>query len=336
MQMSAIKGRGLTLPSVDGFNGTLNIKRDPPKSVFTRYKPKITDTSLLTDMIDNSGDRVCENIKPYARGINPMVSVSYSNYGTNGGQVRGGGRTSVDQLSVPNGGGKQAFYPYRVNRDGAFRPPIIPPEKLLPLSRLPKLPNAFQTNAGSNAVTATLNCNTDLKALRQELLKVCAPSRSTFNMATTASKPNEVDTMIRHNLNHYVATSNPSSSVQYDGRLDRKVDKGVKHATYASMKVNPYSNIHGTPLSGFSGNQPMPVVQYSKNYSINSNISGVDKEHLQHQKTLRSRKLPYMDISTNKGDRTVDLNNSLNSRNIILPPISKRDGFSNNGYTPVF
>ena len=50
----------------------------------------------------------------YARGVNPMVSVSYQNYGSGAGSVK---------------------LPYRIMKDGAFRPPIKTIEELLPLSR---------------------------------------------------------------------------------------------------------------------------------------------------------------------------------------------------------
>ena len=119
----------VTLPSVDTWGSNMNILRDPPKSVSTRRIDKVGETSSITEMCDQSGDRACEAIQVYARGVNPFVSVSYSNNGNNGGQLSGG---------CPVGGTTQAKLPYRIIRDGAFRPPILQQENLLPLSRMPR------------------------------------------------------------------------------------------------------------------------------------------------------------------------------------------------------
>ena len=44
----------LTLPSVEGFNGSLNILRDPPKSVFTKRIDKVFQNNNFNDLIDFS------------------------------------------------------------------------------------------------------------------------------------------------------------------------------------------------------------------------------------------------------------------------------------------
>lgn len=79
----------ITLPSVESWGTNMNIQRDPPKALWTRKIDKVSQTQEITRMIgEGSGDRICEMIKVYPRGINPHVAVSYSNYGTNGGQNR--------------------------------------------------------------------------------------------------------------------------------------------------------------------------------------------------------------------------------------------------------
>ena len=127
----------ITLPSVETWGTNMNILRDPPKSVMTRKIDKVGETSSITEMIDQSGNRACEAIQVFARGINPSVSVSYNNYGNNGGQGQSG---SLPGLSVPmaNMAG-QAKLPYTIMKDGAFRPPVRTQEELLPLSRLPRV-----------------------------------------------------------------------------------------------------------------------------------------------------------------------------------------------------
>ena len=78
--------RKVTLPSVEACGNNKHIIRDHHKSITTRRINKVGDDSLIIQQIDDSGDRFCEAIQVYARGINPSVSVSYSNEGNNGGQ----------------------------------------------------------------------------------------------------------------------------------------------------------------------------------------------------------------------------------------------------------
>ena len=115
----------VTLPSVDGFNGSLNILRDPPKSIFTKRIDKVGQNNDLNNLIDGSSDRMNEGIMVYARGVNPMVSVSYNNNSNNAG-------------SYTNAGARQAYLPYRIADKGAFRPPIRSLRDLMPLSRQPR------------------------------------------------------------------------------------------------------------------------------------------------------------------------------------------------------
>jgi hypothetical protein len=123
-----------TLPSVDSWGTDMNILKDPPKSITTRRIDKVTDTSLITDMQDGSGDRACEVIKVYARGQDPFQKVMYNNVNT--GRVNGFG----------GGVNQQASLPYKVNDN--FRPPIRQPQTLIPLSRLPRTFTSQDSNPG--------------------------------------------------------------------------------------------------------------------------------------------------------------------------------------------
>ena len=111
-----------SLPSVKGWNGSLNVKRDPPKSLYTKRLERVGDTNRVMNSIAHSEDRYIESINYYARGVNPMVSVTY-----------GEGQTASQTSSRG-----QAYLPYRIMKDGAFRPPIKRQEDILPLSRLPR------------------------------------------------------------------------------------------------------------------------------------------------------------------------------------------------------
>lgn len=125
------KWKSYTLPSVEHFS----ISRAPPSSIHTRKKERV-DMSDVTYMIRADDSRINEGVNYLARGTNPMVDVSYNNVG--GG---GGGRT----LTMPN---IQASNPYKVMKDGAFRPPMFTQEDLLPLSRQRRSQTAAITNPG--------------------------------------------------------------------------------------------------------------------------------------------------------------------------------------------
>ena len=115
------KGK-VTLPSVESWGTNLSIMKDPPKSLMVRRIDKVGDNNDITKMIDDS-DRCSSSITRFARGVNPSVSVSYSN----------------------NGGNRQAFLPYTINKDGDFHPPVPAPQDLLPLSRMPRNITQVQT-----------------------------------------------------------------------------------------------------------------------------------------------------------------------------------------------
>ena len=115
--------RKVTLPSVESWGTNMNIVKDPNKGIFTKRRDKVGDTQEILLAQDESGDRIAECINVYARGVNPMVSVSYDNYGNNGG---GGSRSYF--------GKQQVSLPYKPE---VFIPPIQRQEDLVPLSRLP-------------------------------------------------------------------------------------------------------------------------------------------------------------------------------------------------------
>lgn len=158
LSYSAIVNYGkVTLPSVEAWSTNANIMRDPPRSIMTRKKDRVGDTSAITQTIADSGDRYCEAISYYAKGNNPMVSVSY-------GEAKG----------ENSGGSSEAFLPYRVIRDGAFRPPILRQEDVLPLSRLPRNWTTCETRPFEiDYSKRVMNCGTaeSTKEVKNQLLK---------------------------------------------------------------------------------------------------------------------------------------------------------------------
>jgi hypothetical protein len=119
-----------------------------------------------------SGDRMSEGIKVYARGVNPMVSVSYDNNSNNAGSFTSG---AFGQGNYSNQGhhtgNRQAFLPYRIGDKGAFRPPIRSQRDLLPLSRQPRAWFQALTNPGFADFTKKKFLPTQFRMIRDIVLK---------------------------------------------------------------------------------------------------------------------------------------------------------------------
>lgn len=123
------KSTHVTLPSVEQWGQNMNILRDPPRSITTRRIDKVGQNLDISNLVDDSGDRICEGINVYSRGVNPMVSVSYDNVSNNSG-------FSGNVTSFSNRPAARA--PYPAFEGGAFRPPVRTERDLLPLSRQPR------------------------------------------------------------------------------------------------------------------------------------------------------------------------------------------------------
>lgn len=168
----------VTLPSVEQWYTNTNILRDPPKSVTTRRKDRVGETSEITQTLAESGDRFCDNINYYARGVNPMVGVSYNN-DNNGNQ--GGDK-----------GGRQAFLPYRIIREGAFRPPVRRLEELLPLSRQPRIWTTVSSQPYAPDYTKRiLSCGTaeNTKQVKSVLLRADCEARKSVRTQPDVNEP---------------------------------------------------------------------------------------------------------------------------------------------------
>ena len=183
------KGK-VTLPSSDSWNTNQNIIRDPPKSIHTRRIDKVGENSSIIEIIDQSGDRGCEAISKYARGINPAVSVSYSNVTNNAG-------TNV--LSNV----RSAKMPYTIMQNqGAFRPPIQTQYELLPLSRQPRELTSVSTNASiidfSRKMLVPQPASKTKEVKTTKLFTLVRPTVTNKILGNKSSqKPNGIENMIQ-------------------------------------------------------------------------------------------------------------------------------------------
>lgn len=293
---SGIVGYGkATLPSVDMYGTDMNIIRDPPKSITTRRIDRIQDTQLLNEMVDEAGDRVCESIKVYGRGINPFVRVSYDNYGNNGGQ------------GVNGAGGKQAYPPYRLGPDGAFRPPIVPPQNLLPLSRLPRTLTFQDTNPERVDFTKKLTT-------AQEPDKTAGVRKS--DMILRAS----VGSSIQGGDKTSTTVINPTKQIKMSLPIEWHLNQGSsfteKQLNNTSVSTEQYTrdirqfetnarpsrNISITPIEELLGTN----IRTKENFNIDyqTPAKGYEYFDMNHNEFELNRNLPVYEARTNINDNT--------------------------------
>jgi hypothetical protein len=255
-----------TNPSVEMGLGSMNILRDPPRSITTRRIDKVGQTSSLTEMIDESGNRACEAINVYARGVNPCVSVSYGNAGNNGGQRS----NSIFGSSIT--GGLQAKLPYSIMKDGAFRPPVQTQDQLLPLSRLPRVNTESFTQPGFVDYSKKIECSSgDYRQIKKDTLKACIRPTATYKISPQAIEPFEIKYVIKNpvkfdsmagfsgtrtrdltmqdvkkptrelhnNILNPDAYSNKSGKTMINSELGMNTDRYIQNVLYSDVQVNP-------------------------------------------------------------------------------------------------
>lgn len=221
----------VTLPSVDMYNMNMNILRDPPKGIQTRRIDKVGEISDITQMIQESGDRVCEGISVYARGQNPMVAVSYNNSGSQ--SIQTGGSRNV---------GGQSYLPYRILTGGAFRPPARDQRDLLPLSRLPRVWTSSYSQPGfadfsKKAMVAGTDLNTKGVKTPGQMLKPCAHPTATFRLETPIVETYEVRNVIR-NPEHIYGFSGITTQTRVNGVRGEATQEIIEQPMHVDANMN--------------------------------------------------------------------------------------------------
>jgi hypothetical protein len=248
------KHEHVTLPSVESWGTNMNILRDPPKSLFTRRIDKVSATQEITRMVgENSGDRICEMIKVYPRGINPHVSVSYSNYGTNGGQNRQtngwaarGNKICCDGRSVVGG---QAKLPYRILNYGSFRPPVFRQEELLPLSRLPRTNTKAWTQKGFINYAASKSCAPKkMRQVHEEPIRTSVRPTAIITIGQHLVEPFE----IRQVIENPIRTSAYSGTGTRD--ITQKKNSDINGRVQDKLRGNITTNIDAPRGTGIIKN----------------------------------------------------------------------------------
>ena len=265
---SAITNHGkITLPSVDTWGTNMNILKDPPKSITTRRIDKVGQTSSITEMIDESENRAAECILPFARGVNPSVSVSYSNSSNNGGQLTGGFNSGYGEGFNYN---RNASLPYKVGE--AFRPPVLTQYDLAPLSRLPRIwTTAFTQPGFADFSKKMYTCGTakETKQVKDKLLKTSARPTAVYNIRNTISEaPFEVKYVIQPLRNKSYTTSSSSTN-----RTTQNVLQPTKNINYNKINTSINSNLQNIKYTNDFSLNTNKYIQDSNNAEVFTNIS---------------------------------------------------------------
>lgn len=283
---------GLILPSVESWGTNNNILRDPPKSITTRRVDKPLMTSDITEMIDGATDRASECINVYARGVNPSVSVNYTNIGNNGaGRVMNGmNNVNTNQqptrIYQPN-----AALPYQVLDQGAFRPPVRTPYDLLPLSRLPRA-HIYDTIAQpsftdwfkSRALVPDASKKVELK----QLVKAFAPSTKITNV----ERPFENNFKMNDNINEKHINVSTNAGISSLDKFEKEKWDTNKHAPRVLIE------------SWADTNKVKPRVENLNNISLNQNdythVHTLKGEYQTNQSSHKTSNLENMDFEQDK------------------------------------
>lgn len=218
-----------TLPSAEGgWYKNKNILRDPPKSITTRRIDKVNQDGSLNEMMYHTGDRIAENINVFARGVNPMVAVEY---------------TSNSGAAV----GAPGKLPYRIMNGGAYRPPQLTQEQLLPLSRQNRVVTQAYTNKEYLDYSKTVMCGatTSPTAMRQikDNLKCEVTPTKTLNIQMPVKEHFELKYIVENPTNTSAsANKTAKSNLQIVNR------QNVKEAL---KEINQYAQNSGLQSQGY-------------------------------------------------------------------------------------
>jgi hypothetical protein len=240
----------VTLPSVEAWGADFQILRDPPKSIMTRRVDKVGEGSGITQMIDDAGDRACEAILEYARGVNPMVSVSYS-----------------------NNDGTPTKNPYSINRDGAFRPPVMSARDLMPLSRQPRnWTTAFSMPGFADFSKRLHDCgqmtDKNTREVKSCTIKTSCRPTAVFQLETPISEPFEV----KYNIQNPVKASVTSGLKSMDYTTQNVIEP-VKGIDYNMMHAYAQSNLNANKYINESEFDSGRYIQHNLNTNAVSNVS---------------------------------------------------------------
>ena len=329
LSYSGLTNYGKTnLPSVESWGTNMNILRDPPKSIMTKKQSKVGETSSITEMIDLSGDRVAETILVYPRGVNPMVSVSYSN--DNSSQLSGnlvGLSESFNTISTSN---TQSMLPYRIMNGQSFRPPVRKQEELLPLSRQPRAWTSQNTNLESIDFSKRVKeqgDSTTTKEVKTDVLKTFIRPTEYKRIEKPIEQPYETKYSIQKTMNIFANSGMRTRDItnQYVTDVNNGVNKNPLNINnvFSNIGQNIYKN-NDTNL--YTNNYIQDITQKE----AFSNISGIGEYNNNNNVNTTNyiqdinQKEAFSNISA-----TGEYNNNTFNTNKYIQDINQIEAFSN-------
>ena len=326
MSIQYPKTEHVTLPSVEQWGTNANILRDPPRSITTRRIDKVLQNTDITDLIDESGDRINDGINVYARGVNPMVSISYDNNSNNAGIS--GNPTSTSNRT-------QARLPYPVMEGGAFRPPIYTQRDLLPLSRLPRTWFSTMTTPGFADFSKTIQKPNDYRAIK-DMLNIYDVKP---NKTTNIEKPLIENFKMMNAINDKHITLNIDSGIKsnYVSGYTRENFDMYKGINKDNLNVFAQSNVGQDTMSNNLDGLNIDENRYIQNHlshqafsnrsqnnaqnlsNINMNTDNYLQNHLSHQ--------AFSNRSQNSAQNLSNIN--MNTNNYLQDNIQVKDAFTN-------
>lgn len=300
MSIQYPKTEHVTLPSVEQWGNNTNILRDPPKSITTRRIDKVFENIDITDLVDDSGDRICDGINVYARGVNPMVSVSYDNNSNNAG------------ISSALSNRTQARLPYPAFEGGAFRPPIYTQRDLLPLSRLPRAWFGTVSTPGFADFSKTQQKPNDYRAIKDMLNIYDVQPNRTANI----DKPFIENFKMLNSINDKHINVDASSGLKstYLSNYTKENFDMYKGINDNNIKASATSNIgkdNIANLEGFSIDQN----RYIQNHLNHEAFSNVSSNIAQNLNNISMNTNKYLQDTTSI-EAVTNLSSDISSKNL--------------------
>lgn len=287
-----------TLPSVESWGTNMNILRDPPKSIMTRKQNKVGETNSIIENNLNS-DRINENILVYARGVNPMVGVSYNNDSSGMSGNLAGLSQSFNTISTSS---TQSMLPYRIMNGQYFQPPVMTKEELLPLSRQPRAWTSQNTSLGFVDFSKRVKDQGDAtttKEVKTSVLKTSIRPTEYKRIEKPIEQPYETKYSIQNTMNIFVNSGMRTRDItnKYISDVNNGINKNP-------LNVNVYSNIGHKIYKNDTNVYTKNSIQDINKKEAFSNISGLCETKYIHKDIKLDRILPNYVSSTNNSDST--------------------------------
>jgi len=327
MSIQYPKTEHVTLPSVEQWGTNTNILRDPPKSITTRRIDKVYENTDITQLVDDSGDRICDGINVYARGVNPMVSISYDNNSNNAGIA--GNITSISSRT-------QSRLPYPAFQGGDFRPPIYTQRDLLPLSRLPRAWVGATSTPGFADFSKTQQKPNDYRAIKDILNIYNVAPNKTVNIEKPLIENFKMTNTINDKHINVDATSGYNGT--YISGYTRENFELFKGNNENHLNVFAQSNVgqdnRSTNLEGLSIDENRYIQNHLAHQAFTntsaSNSQNLSNIHMNTAKYLQDN-VHYKDAFANKSASTSqNLSNiHMNTDKYLQDNLYYKDAFAN-------